>query len=45
MESNGGAGEVRRVRLVYFLSRSGHVDQPHLLSVHHISRNGVFLRG
>ncbi|KAL0732351.1 hypothetical protein Bca4012_008560 [Brassica carinata] len=43
MESNG-AGEVRRVRLVYFLSRSGHVDQPHLLSVHHISRNGVFLR-
>ncbi|KAG2260303.1 hypothetical protein Bca52824_079597 [Brassica carinata] len=44
MESNGGAGEVRRVRLVYFLSRSGHVDQPHLLSVHHISRNGVFLR-
>ncbi|KAJ0250831.1 F3 protein [Hirschfeldia incana] len=44
MESNGRAGEVRRVRLVYFLSRSGHVDQPHLLSVHHISRNGVFLR-
>ncbi|KAL0884492.1 hypothetical protein Bca101_008473 [Brassica carinata] len=43
MESNG-TGEVRRVRLVYFLSRSGHVDQPHLLSVHHISRNGVFLR-
>ncbi|KAF3497238.1 hypothetical protein DY000_02058197 [Brassica cretica] len=44
MESNGGAGEVRRVRLIYFLSRSGHVDQPHLLSVHQISRNGVFLR-
>ncbi|KAL0723905.1 hypothetical protein Bca4012_038504 [Brassica carinata] len=46
MESNiGGAGEVRRVKLVYFLSsRSGRVDQPHLLSVHHISRNGVFLR-
>ncbi|KAL0703396.1 hypothetical protein Bca4012_069821 [Brassica carinata] len=46
MESNiGGAGEVRRVKLVYFLSsRSGQVDQPHLLSVHHLSRNGVFLR-
>ncbi|KAJ4895323.1 hypothetical protein Rs2_22117 [Raphanus sativus] len=44
MESNGGAGEVRRVRLVYFLSRAGHVDQPHLFSVQHISRNGVFLR-
>ncbi|ESQ36364.1 hypothetical protein EUTSA_v10009387mg [Eutrema salsugineum] len=44
MESNGGGGEVRRVKLIYFLSRSGHVDQPHLLSVHHLSRNGVFLR-
>ncbi|KAJ4914510.1 hypothetical protein Rs2_00060 [Raphanus sativus] len=46
MESSiGEAGEVRRVKLVYFLSsRSGQVDQPHLLSVHHISRNGVFLR-
>ncbi|CAH8308254.1 unnamed protein product [Eruca vesicaria subsp. sativa] len=46
MESNiGGAGEVRRVKLVYFLSsRSGQVDQPHLLSVNHLSRNGVFLR-
>ncbi|KAG5375596.1 hypothetical protein IGI04_040192 [Brassica rapa subsp. trilocularis] len=46
MESNiGGAGEGRRVKLVYFLSsRSGQVDQPHLLSVHHLSRNGVFLR-
>lgn len=45
MESNGGGGEVRRVNLVYFLSRSGHVDHPHLLRVHHLSRNGVFLRG
>ncbi|KAJ0245002.1 F3 protein [Hirschfeldia incana] len=46
MESNiGGAGEVRRVKLVYFLSsRAGQVDQPHLLSVHHLDRNGVFLR-
>ncbi|VVA90095.1 unnamed protein product [Arabis nemorensis] len=45
MESNGGGGgEVRRVNLVYFLSRSGHVDHPHLLRVHHLSRNGVFLR-
>ncbi|CAN7065113.1 unnamed protein product, partial [Brassica rapa subsp. trilocularis] len=41
----GGAGEVRRVKLIYFLSsRSGQVDQPHILSVHHLSRNGVFLR-
>ncbi|CAH2038835.1 unnamed protein product [Thlaspi arvense] len=44
MESNGGGGEVRKLKLVYFLSRSGHVDHPHLLPVHHISRNGVFLR-
>ncbi|KAL1214335.1 Protein SOSEKI 1 [Cardamine amara subsp. amara] len=46
MESNGGGGggEVRRVNLVYFLSRSGHVDHPHLLRVHHLSRSGVFLR-
>ncbi|EOA39046.1 hypothetical protein CARUB_v10011656mg [Capsella rubella] len=43
MESNGG-GEIRRVNLVYFLSRSGNVDHPHLLRVHHLSRNGVFLR-
>ncbi|XP_010523156.1 PREDICTED: uncharacterized protein LOC104801546 [Tarenaya hassleriana] len=37
-------GEVRRVNVVYFLSRSGHVEHPHLLRVHHRSPNGVFLR-
>ncbi|KAL9424505.1 hypothetical protein AB3S75_036389 [Citrus x aurantiifolia] len=40
--NNGG--EVRRIHIVYFLSRLGQVDHPHLIRVHHLSRNGVYLR-
>lgn len=43
MEAQGGA-EVRRLHIVYFLSRKGRIDHPHLIRVHHLSRNGVRLR-
>ncbi|KAF8403962.1 hypothetical protein HHK36_012070 [Tetracentron sinense] len=39
-----GVGEVRRVHIIYFLSRMGRIEQPHLIRVHHLSRNGVHLR-
>lgn len=36
---------MRKVHIVYFLSRNGgKVEQPHLLRVHHLHRNGVHLR-
>ncbi|PIN25142.1 hypothetical protein CDL12_02115 [Handroanthus impetiginosus] len=38
------AAEVRRLHIVYFLSRKGHIEHPHLIRVHHLSRNGVRLR-
>lgn len=42
----GGAGEVRRINVVYFLSRGGRTDHPHLFRVNHRSRaGGVRLRG
>ncbi|XP_059636024.1 protein SOSEKI 1-like [Cornus florida] len=40
----GGGGEVRRLHIIYFLSRKGQVDHPHLIRVHHFSKNGVRLR-
>ncbi|KAL3832884.1 hypothetical protein ACJIZ3_007620 [Penstemon smallii] len=43
METQGGI-EVRRLHIVYFLSRKGRIDHPHLIRVHHLSRNGVRLR-
>ncbi|KAH6772920.1 UPSTREAM OF FLC protein [Perilla frutescens var. hirtella] len=43
MEAQGGA-EVRRLHIVYFLSRKGRIEHPHLIRVHHLSRNGVRLR-
>ncbi|KAL5976755.1 hypothetical protein ACLOJK_021088 [Asimina triloba] len=43
MEAKGG--EVRRVHVVYFLSRMGRIEHPHLIRVHHMSRTGVRLRG
>ncbi|OUZ99540.1 Protein of unknown function DUF966 [Macleaya cordata] len=43
MECKGG-GEVRRVHIIYFLSRMGRIEHPHLIRVHHLSRNGVHLR-
>ncbi|RVW93553.1 Protein UPSTREAM OF FLC [Vitis vinifera] len=40
----GKGGEVRRLHIIYFLSRMGRVEQPHLIRVHHLNRNGVYLR-
>ncbi|CAH1448801.1 unnamed protein product [Lactuca virosa] len=45
--SGGGArggGEMRKVHIVYFLSHKGRIEHPHLIRVHHHSRNGVRLR-
>ncbi|KAK1401347.1 Protein UPSTREAM OF FLC [Heracleum sosnowskyi] len=39
-----GAGEVRRLHIIYFISRKGRIEHPHLIRVHHLSRNGVRLR-
>ncbi|KAL9676888.1 hypothetical protein QQ045_005109 [Rhodiola kirilowii] len=43
MEMKGG-GEVRRLNIIYFLSRMGRVEHPHLIRVHHVTPNGVYLR-
>ncbi|KAM7472422.1 hypothetical protein LguiA_010605 [Lonicera macranthoides] len=43
MEGQGG-GEVRRIHIIYYLSRKGRIEHPHLIRVHHLSRNGVHLR-
>ncbi|KAK6143104.1 hypothetical protein DH2020_023452 [Rehmannia glutinosa] len=43
MEKQSGA-EVRRLHIVYFLSRKGCTDHPHLIRVHHLSNSGVRLR-
>lgn len=41
-----GGGEVRRLHIIYFLSRlGGGIEHPHLIRVHHLARNGVYLRG
>ncbi|PKU74303.1 hypothetical protein MA16_Dca003506 [Dendrobium catenatum] len=41
-----GGDEVlmRRLHIVYFLSRKGRIKQPHLIIVHHLNNNGVHLR-
>ncbi|XXG56374.1 hypothetical protein AAC387_Pa03g3796 [Persea americana] len=36
--------EVRRLHIIYFLSRMGKVEHPHLIRVHHMNRSGVHLR-
>ncbi|XP_051140990.1 protein SOSEKI 1 [Andrographis paniculata] len=36
--------EMRRVDIVYFLSRKGSIEHPHLIRLHHLSRNGIRLR-
>ncbi|KAL6981575.1 hypothetical protein U1Q18_023201 [Sarracenia purpurea var. burkii] len=42
--SGGGSGlQVRRIHIIYFLSRKGRIEHPHLIRVHHLSRNGVRL--
>ncbi|KAA8520311.1 hypothetical protein F0562_014567 [Nyssa sinensis] len=40
----GGGGQLRRLHIIYFLSRKGLIEHPHLIRVHHLSRNGVRLR-
>lgn len=40
-----GGGEVRRVNIIYFLSRSGRSEHPHLIRLHHVACNGIYLRG
>lgn len=38
-------GEIRRLHIIYFLSRlGGRIEHPHLIRVHHLARNGVYLR-
>lgn len=44
METQVCGAEVRRIHVIYFLSRKGHIEHPHLIRVHHLSRNGVHLR-
>ncbi|XP_020587601.1 G-type lectin S-receptor-like serine/threonine-protein kinase At2g19130 [Phalaenopsis equestris] len=47
MEANRrreGGVEMRKLHIVYFLSRNGKTEQPHLIRVHHSSNNGVHLR-
>ncbi|KAL8155253.1 hypothetical protein AgCh_000576 [Apium graveolens] len=39
-----GVGQVRRLHIIYFISRKGRIQHPHLIRVHHLSRNGVRLR-
>ncbi|KAG0448443.1 hypothetical protein HPP92_027832 [Vanilla planifolia] len=43
-EEGGGGGEVRKLHIVYFLSRNGKSEQPHLIRVHDLSSGGVYLR-
>ncbi|URE03115.1 hypothetical protein MUK42_21313 [Musa troglodytarum] len=43
--AGGGGGEMRRVNVVYFLSRNGRVEHPHLLRIHRRRRDHVYLRG
>ncbi|CAK9185225.1 unnamed protein product [Ilex paraguariensis] len=43
MEVQRGA-EMRRIHIIYFISRRGRIEHPHLVRVHHLSRNGVRLR-
>ncbi|XP_028788817.1 uncharacterized protein LOC114744842 [Neltuma alba] len=43
MEGSKG-GEVRRIHIVYFLSLMGRSEEPHLIRIHHLARNGVHLR-
>ncbi|PWA51531.1 hypothetical protein CTI12_AA462730 [Artemisia annua] len=42
-QANGG-GEMRKVHIIYFLSHKGRIEHPHLIRVHHHSRNGVRLQ-
>ncbi|KAK4285588.1 hypothetical protein QN277_002268 [Acacia crassicarpa] len=40
-----GGGEIRKLHVIYFLSPlGGRIEHPHLIRVHHLARNGVYLR-
>lgn len=41
----GKGGEIRRVHIIYFLSRMGRIEHPHLIRVNHVNRSGVHLKG
>jgi hypothetical protein len=47
MDPYKSGGVARRINVVYFLSRGGRTDQPHLFRVNlsHLHRAGVRLRG
>ncbi|PKU74299.1 hypothetical protein MA16_Dca003502 [Dendrobium catenatum] len=42
-----GGDEVlmRSLHIVYFLRRKGKIEQPYLITVHHINNNDIHLRG
>ncbi|WRX30059.1 Protein SOSEKI - like 3 [Theobroma cacao] len=40
----GGGGQLRRLHIIYFLSRMGRTEHPHLIRVHHVNEKGVYLR-
>ncbi|CAH9147846.1 unnamed protein product [Cuscuta epithymum] len=42
--SAAAAAEVRKLHIIYFISRKGRTEHPHLFRVHHLSRHGVHLR-
>ncbi|XP_048231451.1 protein SOSEKI 1 isoform X2 [Ricinus communis] len=42
--AKGTGGEVRHLHIIYFLSHMGRIEHPHLIRVHHLNRNGVYLR-
>ncbi|KAH7665858.1 Protein SOSEKI 2 plant protein [Dioscorea alata] len=44
MEAMKGRGEVRKVNVLYFISREGKVEHPHLIRVHQFRGHGVRLR-
>ena len=44
--NKGHGGEIRKLHVIYFLSLlGGRIEHPHLIRVHHLARNGVYLRG
>ncbi|GJW89278.1 upstream of flc-like protein [Tanacetum coccineum] len=42
--NNDGGQVIRRVHIVYYLSRNGRIEHPHLIRIHHVSRSGIHLR-
>ncbi|GAA0163094.1 hypothetical protein LIER_19048 [Lithospermum erythrorhizon] len=44
MEAAQSGVEVRTIHIIYFLCRKGHIEDPHLIRVHQLSKNGIRLR-